>query len=285
MLKRVSKSFRQSFILSSFCFENRLPIKTHRLETVKQLTIMAQPLSPNDRLVLSCIFESHPAGSLSKSLIDPELPTSSRTNLLPTILEELQSQEHSIITKCGGASVSTESLEQAIHQLTALIHSHPTYSSAYNNRAQVFRLLYGDDLYSEEVKTTTLWSDLCTAIKLESPEQPNRKVCEFQARVLRAGYAQRGYLTWKAAKRATDRSDDAENLPEGLMGLTQSEMEHKARADLELAGKYGDQEAMKMAVSANPYARLCGNIVQEAMKVEIEKMRGATEWVTKEKVH
>jgi hypothetical protein len=244
---------------------------------------MAQFLSPNDRLVLSYVFDSHPAGSLSKSLVDPELPTTSRSNLSPTILENLQSQEQSIITTCGGTSVSAESLKQANDQLTVLIHSHPTYSSAYNNRAQVLRLLYGDDLYSEEVKTTTLWSDLCTAIRIELPEQPNRKVCELQARILRAGYAQRGYLMWKAAKRVNQKSLNAGNLPEELKGLTQSEMEDKARADLEMAGRYGDQEAMKMAVSANPYARLCGNIVQEAMKVEIEKMRGATEWVTKEK--
>jgi hypothetical protein len=145
--------------------------------------------------------------------------------------------------------------------------------------------LYGDDLYSEEVETTTLWNDLCTSIRLELPEQPSSKVCEFQARVLRAGYAQRGYLTWKAAKRAKNGSENTNNLPEELRRLTQSEMEDRARTDLELAGRYGDQEAMKMAVSANPYARLCGNIVQEAMRVEIEKMRRATEWVTKEKVH
>lgn len=245
---------------------------------------MAQPLSPNDRLVLSRVFDSHPAGSMSKSLVDLELPTTSRTNLSPNILEKLQSQEHSIINKCGGTFVSAESLKQAINQLTALIHSHPTYSSAYNNRAQVLRLLYGDDLHSEEIKSTTLWSDLCTAIKLELPEQPNIKVCDFQARVLRAGYAQRGYLTWKAAKRANQKLSNAGNLPEELKGLTQSEMEDKARADLELAGRYGDQEAMKMAVSANPYARLCGNIVQEAMKVEIEKMKRATERAMKEKV-
>lgn len=233
---------------------------------------MAQPLSHNDRLVLFRVFDSHPAGSLSKSLVDPELPTTSKTNLYPTILKKLQSQEHSIITTCSSVSVSAESLKQAIDQLTVLIHSHATYSSAYNNRAQVLRLLYGDDLYSEEVKTTTLWNDLCTAIRLELPEQPNRKVCEFQARVLKAGYAQRGYLTWKAAKSAKNSPENAGNLPEELKELTQSEMEDRARADLEMAGRYGDQEAMKMAVSANPYARLCGNIVQEAMKVEIEKM-------------
>lgn len=244
---------------------------------------MAQPLSPNDRLVLSRVFESHPAGSLSKSLVDPELPTTSRANISLNLLEKLRSHEHSIIVTCGGSFVSEESLKQAIDQLTVLIRAHPTYSSAYNNRAQALRLLYGDNLYSDEVNNTTLWSDLCTAISLELPEQPDRKVCEFQARILRAGYAQRGYLTWKAAKGAKNGSENAKYLPEELKGLTQGEMEDRARADFELAGRYGDQEAMKMAVSANPYARLCGNIVQEAMKVEFEKMRGATEWVTKEK--
>lgn len=244
---------------------------------------MAKTLSPNDRLVLSRVFESHPAGSLSKSLVDPELPTATGSNLSLTVLEKLQSQEYSIITTCSGSYVSAESLKQAVDQLTVLIRSHPTYSSAYNNRAQVLRLLYGDNLCSEEVKTATVWSDLCTAIRLELPEQPDRKVCEFQARVLRSGYAQRGYLTWKAAKRVNNGSENAKYLPEELKWLTQSEMEDRARTDFELAGRYGDQEAMKMAVSANPYARLCGNIVQEAMKAEIENMRGATEWFAKEK--
>jgi hypothetical protein len=89
---------------------------------------------------------------------------------------------------------------------------------------------------------------------------------------LRSAYAQRGYLTWKAA-RNLGVTQNSNNLPPELAGLEKEAIEDKARSDLEEAGRYGDQEAKKMAISANPYARLCGNIVEEAMIAELQNMR------------
>lgn len=237
---------------------------------------MTKVLSRNDRLVLSRVFESNP-----DSLVDPELPIASEYIPSPKGLADLQLQEQFAIAPLNDLAPSQEELEQAAKKLTDLILSYPTYSSAYNNRAQVLRLLHGDDLYSKVVKETTIWDDLCTAIKLVSPSRSNEKVSEFQGRILRAAYAQRGYLIWKAAKGANGRVDDTHNLPTDLRNLSQNAMEERAIIDLEMAGKYGDQEAMKMAVSANPYARLCGNIVNEAMRVEMEKLTGSTNWITK----
>lgn len=232
---------------------------------------MAQTLSQNDKNVLSRIFESHPSGSLATSPIDPTLPNS-LPSISPDVLSELRELEFAAISHLDAERPSQESLHQSIAKLTDLITSYPQYSSAYNNRAQALRLLHGDDLYSEAVSDSTLWSDLCSAITFASPRQPRQRVCELQGQILRSAYAQRGYLTWKASKNlgATQSSN---NLPPELTGLEVEAIEDRARSDLEAAGRYGDQEAKKMAISANPYARLCGNIVEEAMIAEMQKMR------------
>ncbi|CRG82698.1 hypothetical protein PISL3812_00042 [Talaromyces islandicus] len=232
---------------------------------------MAQTLSQNDKNVLSRIFESHPSGSLATSPIDPTLPNS-LPSFPPGVLSELRELEFATINPLDSANPSQESLRQSIDRLTELITSYPQYSSAYNNRAQALRLVHGDDLYSEAVRDSTLWSDLCSAITFASPRQPRQRVCELQGQILRSAYAQRGYLTWKAAKNL-ETTGNLNNLPPELTGLDKEAIEDKARSDLEAAGRYGDQEAKKMAISANPYARLCGNIVEEAMIAELQNMR------------
>jgi hypothetical protein len=230
-------------------------------------------LSQNDKNVLSRIFESHPSGSLATSPIDPTLPTS-LPSIPPGVLSELRELEFAAISPLNGERPSQESLRQSIAKLTDLITSYPQYSSTYNNRAQALRLLHGDDLYNVAVRDSTLWSDLCSAITFASPRQPQQRVCELQGQILRSAYAQRGYLTWKAAKNL-GATPDSNNLPSELTGLEKEAIEDKARSDLEAAGRYGDQEAKKMAISANPYARLCGNIVEEAMIAEMQKMRNS----------
>ncbi|QKX63722.1 uncharacterized protein TRUGW13939_10893 [Talaromyces rugulosus] len=228
-------------------------------------------LSQNDKNVLSRIFESHPSGSLATSPIDHTLPTS-LPSIPPGALSELRELEFAAISPLDGERPSQESLRQSIAKLTDLVTSYPQYSSAYNNRAQALRLLHGDDLYNEAIRDSTLWSDLCSAIAFASPGQSQQRVCELQGQILRSAYAQRGFLTWKAAKNSAITLD-SNNLPLELVGLEKEAIEDKARSDLEAAGRYGDQEAKKMAISANPYARLCGNIVEEAMIAEMQKMR------------
>lgn len=232
---------------------------------------MTQSLSQNDKNVLSRIFEFHPSGSLATSPIDPTLPNS-LPSIAPGVLSELRELEFAAISTLNAESPSQESLRRSIARLTDLIASYPQYSSAYNNRAQALRLLHGDDLHSEAVRDSALWSDLCCAITFASPSQPGQRVCELQGQVLRSAYAQRGYLTWKAA-RNLGVTQNSNNLPPELAGLEKEAIEDKARSDLEEAGRYGDQEAKKMAISANPYARLCGNIVEEAMIAELQNMR------------
>lgn len=45
--------------------------------------------------------------------------------------------------------------------------------------------------------------------------------------------------------------------------------EESASHDFAMAGKYGSQLARAMSVRTNPYAKLCGAIVQTAMQAEM----------------
>lgn len=58
-------------------------------------------------------------------------------------------------------------------------------------------------------------------------------------------------------------------LPLELQGLDRDAVEAFARRDLEAAGRYGDEGARDWAVRLNPYAKLCGDVVREAMRGEI----------------
>lgn len=58
-------------------------------------------------------------------------------------------------------------------------------------------------------------------------------------------------------------------LPFELQGLDRDAVEAFARRDLEAAGRYGDDGARDLAVRLNPYAKLCGDVVREAMRGEI----------------
>lgn len=63
-------------------------------------------------------------------------------------------------------------------------------------------------------------------------------------------------------------------LPLELQGLDHDAVEAFARRDLETAGRYGDGGARDLAVRLNPYAKLCGNVVREAMRGEMAVVGG-----------
>lgn len=47
-----------------------------------------------------------------------------------------------------------------------------------------------------------------------------------------------------------------------------------AARDFDAGGRYGNPVAREMSVRTNPYAKLCGNIVREAMRREVEEFGG-----------
>jgi hypothetical protein len=47
-------------------------------------------------------------------------------------------------------------------------------------------------------------------------------------------------------------------------------LEEMASHDFFLGGRYGNKAAQQLAVQTNPYAKMCGAIVKEAMRKEVE---------------
>jgi len=51
--------------------------------------------------------------------------------------------------------------------------------------------------------------------------------------------------------------------------LSLQDLEEAASRELGLGGRYGNETARQLAVKTNPYAKLCGSIVREALTKEI----------------
>lgn len=199
--------------------------------------------------------------------------------------------EASILAPLNIQRPSSATLRTAIDALSALIAKHPDYASAYNNRAQAMRLLLGDDLRTNE----GVWVDLSEAIALVGGAEKSTfniaqaRVSKHEASVLSKAYSQRAWLLWKLAKASPEKISPASSpkgglrqetedvlaeeslskpsiLPDELRGLSREDLEEMASRDFTMGGMYGDEGARGMAVRTSPYAKLCGEIVKEAMK-------------------
>jgi hypothetical protein len=65
-------------------------------------------------------------------------------------------------------------------------------------------------------------------------------------------------------------SGDDEAGPQRLRGLTSDQLEEMASQDFFFGGRYGNKVAQQLAVQTNPYAKMCGAIVKEALRKEVE---------------
>ena len=262
---------------------------------VPQSPATSYPQSSQPTLVLS----QHDTQILNQLLSPGLVPP--LTNVIdlsrPGPPADLLALEASILAPLNVERPSESMLRTAIDILSALIAKHPDYASAYNNRAQAMRLLLGDDLRVNE----GVWTDLSTAIALvggpEKESTLNRaqaQVSKHEASVLSKAYTQRAWLLWKLAKvspakvlpstsapKEGSRKEAAEDdlfakkssssskqskLPAQLHGLSREELEEMASRDFAMGGMYGDEGARAMAVRTSPYAKLCGQMVKEAMK-------------------
>jgi hypothetical protein len=191
-----------------------------------------------------------------------------------------------------------------ILRLDKLIEKHPNYASAKNNRVQALRTMYGDGLlvkcYSiyEDGKAHTVpdgypaldiqsqnndltmqgvsrkvLRDLNSGIDLLAPKTSFAAVSPTQARTLSQLYTQRGQLYYAAAKKLGMAGGkvkavlrDSGNKKEGLWSKT--DFEENASVDFLTGGRYGNDLAKAVAVQMNPMAKLCGEMVKEAMRNE-----------------
>lgn len=240
----------------------------------------ATSLSSKDSAVFHALFdaESSPSSALNIDSSLPSLPHVSESEL-PALKElelaairPLQQNEK----ENENTTPSRETIEKAIEDLSTLITNHPTYASAYANRAQAFRMLIdnnGDLLdHSNTTNATSLFSDLGQTISLATPNSQTSPLSPRQAQILADAHTHRGYLLYRAAKFvSTLPSDQQRGGPERLRDLDQDQLEEMASRDFSLGGKYGNKIAQQMAVQTNPYAKMCGAIVKEAMRKEQEE--------------
>lgn len=242
-------------------------------------------LSSNDSAVLQALFdaESSPSPASATAQTDsslPELP-----HISPSDVSALRDREEKAISEIQSpeASPSRTAIEQAISDLSDIIESHPKYAPAYLNRAQALRLL----LDVEETQPSTgasssslpspasttaarLFGDLAQTISLLSPATPTSPVSPRQARLLANAYTHRAYILYKAAK-DPDNAATRKLLPQTLQDISRDRIEEMASFDFQAGGRYGNPVAKQMAVHTNPYAKMCGAIVKDALKAEIEK--------------
>jgi len=178
-----------------------------------------------------------------------------------------------------------------VESIDTLIAEYPRYASARNNRAQALRRIYGDGVLvrlpkghwtdeatpldpspSDEILisvSTTILTDLSTAINLLKPLTLFAAISPQAAKTLSQAYTQRGALYHLTAKRLSLKEAELR------IGAGREEAQWKnvdfeehASRDFMMGGRYGNEIAKALAVSANPTAKLCGEMVREAMRKE-----------------
>ncbi|KAF8857562.1 hypothetical protein BDZ45DRAFT_674613 [Acephala macrosclerotiorum] len=183
--------------------------------------------------------------------------------------------------------------QTAIKQLNDLISSYPMYASARNNRAQGLRRVYGDSVLirrlpdspriaqeAPALQTSTseselleagnqILDDLSQAITLLTPTTSFSPLSPTAAKTLSQAYTQRGALYHLTAKSFSQKGVELkidENRREKSWSVV--DFEEQASRDFMMGGRLGNEVAKQMAVVANPTAKLCGDMVREAMRKE-----------------
>lgn len=206
-------------------------------------------LSSNDAAVLGQIFDPESAAASANAIvINPSLP--SDPHIVDVVL--LQSLKAAEVRAIRLAE--SNDLLQARNILTDLTVSNPNYASAYNNLAQVLRML--------SAPPAEILQALSKAISLAAPETPRTGLSPSQANLLSQAYTQRGALLYTLFRKSSTDGEDV------VAGMDKDQLELAASKDFYEGGRYGNAMGREMAVRTNPYARLCGAIVKEALTRE-----------------
>ncbi|KAI0096510.1 hypothetical protein F4814DRAFT_132539 [Daldinia grandis] len=173
---------------------------------------------------------------------------------------------------------------QCLSKLGELITEYPKYASARNNRAQVFRRLYGDalllsgdqaprgllsevDELEKSQAADLALSDLDQAISLLTPKSIFAAISPQAGKTLSLAHTQRAAIYHMTSKsfQAGSKINIGGRREESW---AKNDFEDAASRDFALGGRYGNDIAKALAVSTNPTAKLCGQMVREAMKKE-----------------
>lgn len=221
-------------------------------------------LSSNDAAVLGALFD--PEASLSDSTrVEDSLPDA----LTDRELESIQRQEKEALLPLNTDRPSGDDIATSISNLNHLIDKYPRYASAWNNRGQARRMLFNmGPAQSQGVLLQEIVYDLDRAITMASPQSQNTPVSNLHAKVLASAHTHRGLLFW-AASRSEELRVALTTAVDRLADADMETLEEVASHEFALGGRYGNELARQVAVKTNPYAKLCGNIVKEAMEKEI----------------
>lgn len=224
----------------------------------------ATQLSFNDNAVLGALFD--PESSLSNSTqVDDSLPSDVDIKQL----QHIQERERRALLPLNEESPAPKTVQNTIAELDGIISEHPKYASAYNNRAQTRRMLYAiEDLHRQIEQLRLILNDLAHAIQLATPANPLEPVPVLNAKVLASAHTHRGYLLYSASK-SEELANAVTSATDNLRSLDRDGLEEMASREFGLGGRYGNDTARQLAVRTNPYAKLCGSIVKEAMQKEV----------------
>ncbi|KAI1447462.1 hypothetical protein F5Y02DRAFT_26229 [Annulohypoxylon stygium] len=254
----------------------------------------ASSLSRRDFNVLEKIKdpESNP---LTAVIVDTALPKD--PNITDTsVYDRVSGKEREIVLtmqqlemQLAGLKPATttepiEEYRQCVSRLGELISEYPDYASARNNRAQAFRRLYGDTMLltgvhdsnrllrdvddSEKSQAAvSALSDLDKAIALLTPRSLFSSISPQAGKTLSLAHTQRAAIYHMTAK-SFQASNVAGVSERKESTWTKIDFEEAASRDFALGGRYGNEIAKGLAVSTNPTAKLCGQMVREAMKKE-----------------
>jgi hypothetical protein len=246
--------------------------------------IMQKPLSKADSKVLSQVFDPESAPTRVEVLVNPDLPAD-RLILDSELLQKLKAQEKKAVAiveqfeKSQQAQASkNEAYHAALSILDDLISRHPSYASARNNRAQLRRWRFGDrntlcqprSSIDEDRRAAGVAAvqDLRTSLDLASPTRPQDGVSPTQGRLLAQASTQLAALYYAAFK-DLDTPSPMETAELDETRWSKDRFEEESSKMFYLGGLYGIEVAKALAVHTNPHAKLCGNIVKEAMRKEL----------------
>ncbi|KAK2871635.1 hypothetical protein FQN49_002988 [Arthroderma sp. PD_2] len=237
-------------------------------------------LTSNDSAVLQALFdaESSPSNGVETDSSLPQLP-----HIADEDLHSLKQRELSALRplQTSNENLTPEIINTAIAQLSEIIQQHPNYAPAYLNRAQALRLLIDTDTQTQPdgpqvtpSRSTLLFDNLAKTIALLTPSSSTAAISPFHSRILANAHTHRAYILYKAARSKDEKEKEHHRrnlLPQQLQEVSDDRLEELASYDFQIGGRCGNDAAKQMAVGTNPYAKMCGAIVKDAIQAEIIK--------------
>lgn len=188
--------------------------------------------------------------------------------------------------KASSGSSPVDAYQECLCGLSTLITANPSYASARNNRVQAIRRLYGDGMLvtgvnpsdsplitggdgrKRQTAASLALSDLDSCISLLSPTEDHAQMSPHAVKTLSLAHTQRAAIYHQTSKNLARGGQLDIQGDRREASWTKLDFEEAASSDFAMGGKYGNEIAKGLAVNTNPTAKLCGQMVREAMKKE-----------------